>query len=125
MDAFINSNPGLKSRFRNYFHFEDYTPDELSRIAEFAADKKGVKISKDAKVQLKKVLMEAFRKRDKTFGNARFAFALIDEAKINLGARVMKNPDLEKLTKAQLSTLLDEDIEDVATLYRTKNLILV
>jgi len=113
MDAFINSNPGLKSRFRNYFHFEDYTPDELSRIAEFAADKKGVKISKDAKVQLKKVLMEAFRKRDKTFGNARFAFALIDEAKINLGARVMKNPDLEKLTKAQLSTLLDEDIEDV------------
>jgi len=114
MESFINSNPGLKSRFRNYFHFEDYTPDELSRISEFAADKKGVKISKGAGVELKKVLMEAFRKRDKTFGNARFAFALIDEAKINLGARVMKDPDLEKLTKAQISTLLDVDIEDVS-----------
>lgn len=114
MEAFINSNPGLRSRFRNYFHFEDYTPDELSRIAEFAAEKKGVKISKSAAIELKKVLMEAFRKRDKTFGNARFAFALIDEAKINLGARVMKDPDLDELTKAQISTLLDVDIEDIS-----------
>ncbi len=114
MEAFINSNPGLKSRFRNYFHFEDYTPDELSLISEFAANKKGVKISKSAGIELKKVLMEAFRKRDKTFGNARFAYALIDEAKMNLGARIMKDPDLEKLTKAQLSTLMDVDIEDVS-----------
>ena len=114
MESFINSNPGLKSRFRNYFHFEDYTPDELSRIAEFAADKKGVKISKDAAIELKKVLMEGFRKRDRTFGNARFAFALIDEAKINMGARVMKDPNLDSLTKAQISTLLDVDIEDVS-----------
>jgi len=114
MESFLGSNPGLKSRFRNYFHFEDYTPDELSQIAEFAAEKKGVKISKDAAIQLKKVLMEAFRKRDKTFGNARFAFALIDEAKINMGTRLMKDPDLEELSKAQLSTLLEEDIEDVS-----------
>ena len=113
MESFINSNPGLKSRFRNHFHFEDYTPDELSKISEFAADKKGVKISEGAAVELKKVLTSAFRKRDRTFGNARFAFALIDEAKINLGARVMKNPNLESLSKDQLSTLLDVDIEDV------------
>jgi len=53
MDAFINSNPGLKSRFRNYFHFEDYTPDELSRIAEFAADKKELKYQKMLKYSLK------------------------------------------------------------------------
>lgn len=114
MESFINSNPGLKSRFRNNFHFEDYTPDELLRIAEFAADKKRVEISKSAATQLKKVLTEAFRKRDRTFGNARFANALIDEAKINLGIRVMKDPDLEELSKAQLSTLIDEDIEDVS-----------
>ena len=99
MESFINSNPGMKSRFRNYFHFEDYTPDELAKIAEFAADKKGVRISEDAEIELKKVLTDAFRKRDRTFGNARFAFALIDEAKINLGTRVMKDPDLEKLSK--------------------------
>lgn len=113
MDTFINSNPGLKSRFRNHFHFNDYTPDELISIAEFAAKKKGVEISKAAVTELKKVLTKAFRKRDRTFGNARLAHSLIDEAKINLGIRVMKDPDLEKLTKLQLSTLEADDIEDI------------
>jgi hypothetical protein len=37
MQEFTNFNPGLKSRFKYYFHFEDYTPDELIKIAEFAA----------------------------------------------------------------------------------------
>jgi len=113
MESFLGSNPGLKSRFRNYFHFEDYTPDELLSIAEFAAVKKGVTISKSAKTELKKVLTSAFRKRDRTFGNARFAYALIDEAKMNLGIRIMKDPDLDELSKKQLSKLIDTDIEDV------------
>ena len=113
MEVLLQSNPGLKSRFRNYFHFEDYTPDELLRIAEFAAKKKTVKISKSAEKQIKSVLTDAFRKRDKTFGNARYAHALIDEAKINLGIRLMKHPKLETLTKSQLSTLADIDIEDI------------
>ncbi len=114
MESFLNSNPGLKSRFRNYFHFEDYTPDELSGIAEFAANKKGVEISKGAEKQLKKVLTDTFRKRDRTFGNARFAFALIDEAKMNLAARIMKDPKVGQLSISQLSTLNAEDIEDVS-----------
>jgi len=114
MESFLGSNPGLKSRFRNYFHFNDYTPDELLQISEFGAKKKGVKISKSAATQLKKILTEAFRKRDRTFGNARFAHALIDEAKMNMGIRIMKDPELEKLTKAQLSTLKDTDIEDIS-----------
>ena len=32
MTQFINSNPSLKSRFSRYFHFEDYTPEELLSI---------------------------------------------------------------------------------------------
>ncbi len=113
MESFLGSNPGLKSRFRNYFHFEDYTPDELFEIAEFAAEKKGVIISGNASVKLKKILTDAFRSRDKSFGNARFAHALIDEAKINLGIRVMKDPEITELTKEQLSTLLADDIEEL------------
>ena len=113
MESFLGSNPGLKSRFRNYFHFEDYTPDELLSIADFAATKKGVTISKSAQIQLKKVLTDSYRKRDRTFGNARFANALIDEAKMNLGIRIMKDPNLEELSKKLLSKLIDVDIEDV------------
>lgn len=114
MEAFLKSNPGLKSRFRNHFHFEDYTPDELIDISQFAANKKGVKISKGAALQLKKILTESFRKRDRTFGNARLVHSIIDEAKMNLGIRVMNDADIESLTKEQLSTLKDADIEDIA-----------
>ncbi len=34
MEKFINSNPGLRSRFNKYFNFKDYTSDELIRIFE-------------------------------------------------------------------------------------------
>jgi SpoVK/Ycf46/Vps4 family AAA+-type ATPase len=113
MESFIESNPGLKSRFKNYFHFEDYTPEELMDIAAFGAKKKGVTISKDASTELKKVLTEAYRKRDRTFGNARFAHAIIDEAKMKLGIRLMKDPNIEEFTKTQLSTLEEIDIQSV------------
>ena len=114
MEGLLKSNPGLKSRLRNHFHFEDYTPKELYKIAEYAANKKGVTLSGSASKRIKHILTEAYRKRDRTFGNARFAHALIDESKINLGVRVMKSSNLEKLTNAQLSTLIDADIEDVS-----------
>ena len=122
MDNFITSNPGLKSRFRNYFHFEDYTPDELLQIGKLAAVKKGVEISDEAESELLKVLTDAFRKRDRTFGNARFAVSLIDEAKINLGIRIMKDPDMENLDKTALSTIMAIDIEDVNESPLAKNI---
>lgn len=114
METFINSNPGLKSRFRNHYHFEDYTPDELVEIAKFAARERDVNFSSDAKNQITKIVTNAFRKRDRTFGNARFAHALVDEAKMNLGIRLMKSKDPDHLTKKQLSEIQKEDIEDIS-----------
>lgn len=113
MEAFINSNPGLKSRFRNYFHFDDYTPDELIAIAEYAARERDVKLSPAAREETRKIVTEAFRKRDRTFGNARFAHAIVDEAKMNLGIRLMKTEIPETLSKRQLSEIQAEDIEDL------------
>ena len=34
MNAFINSNPGLRSRFNHYIEFDDYSPTELLEIFE-------------------------------------------------------------------------------------------
>ncbi len=120
MEAFINSNPGLKSRFRNHFHFEDYTPDELIKIAEFAASEREVTLSAAAKKRIKKAVTTAFRKRDRTFGNARFAHAMVDEAKMNLGIRLMKEHIPETLSKKQLSEIQEEDIEDLGVSKDTK-----
>ncbi len=102
MNDFIESNPGLKSRVKHYFHFDDYTPNELLEIALYAAEKKKVELEKDALEHLEKELTRAFRKRDKTFGNARLAHSIVDEAKINMGVRVMKKIKDSEINKELL-----------------------
>lgn len=114
MDSFINSNPGLKSRFRNYYHFNDYTPTELVDIAKFAAKKKDVILNKDAEIKLKKIVTNAYRKRDHTFGNARLVYSMVDEAKMNLGIRLVREHDPKELTKELLTIIQEKDIEDLA-----------
>lgn len=113
MQDFIESNPGLKSRFSHYFHFEDYLPDEMLQIAELASSKKGVTLTDIAKNLLSEVLIEAYRNRDKSFGNARYVFAVVDEAKMNLGLRLMNHPNVAELSNEVLSTIELEDVQKV------------
>ncbi len=113
MNNFLESNPGLKSRFSYYFHFDDYLPEELMQIAEFACGKKKVALAEDAKAEIQKRLVEAYRNRDKSFGNARYAISVIDEGKMHLGLRLMNLPDYKDLTPEALSTISLEDIQHV------------
>lgn len=113
MDIFLESNPGLKSRFTMYYDFPDYVPQELIQIAKFAAEKRGVTFSKEAYDTLNKFLLDKYRDRDKFFGNARLVNSVVDEAKMNLGLRVMKNEHPEKLSKEILSTIQPADLEKI------------
>jgi len=120
MDFFLNSNPGMKSRFKYYFHFEDYFPDELSAISEYACTKRSVKLAAPAKDLVNKILLDGFRNRDKSFGNARYAYSIIDESKMNLGLRLMQLPDVKSLSNEILSTIELEDVEKIITSKRKK-----
>ncbi|MEM6317180.1 MAG: AAA family ATPase [Bacteroidota bacterium] len=113
MKHFMDSNPGLKSRFKLYFEFSDYLPQELSRIADYASTEKGVKLTDTAKLAIDNLIIEAFRNRDRTFGNARFVFDLIEKAKINLGLRIMaaENPDL--MEYEDLETITVDDVNNI------------
>lgn len=111
MDTFIDSNPGLKSRFSHFYHFDDYLPDELYEIASKAAEKKGVEMTPDARRMLEEQFIELYRTRDNTFGNARLAIGIIEEAKMEMGLRLMKDPNLAELSKEALSTIELSDIE--------------
>ena len=113
MNTFIESNPGLKSRFSQYFHFEDYMPDELYQIALYSTEHKQLKIADDAQDYLKEQLTEAYRRRDNSFGNARFVNAVIDEAKQDMGLRLMKSENMDALTNDDLSTLTLADLRNV------------
>lgn len=110
MSKFLNSNPGLKSRFGHHFEFTDYLPQELSQIAWYACKEKEVKLSAEAKARLDEIIVNAYRDRDRTFGNARFVYDLIEKAKIQLGLRVMDLPDPKLLDRDTLETITAEDV---------------
>lgn len=110
---FVDSNPGLKSRFTQYFHFEDYLPEELYDIALYACEQKEVHLQATAASLLHEHLTEAFRKRDEYFGNARFVFRVIEEAKQNMGLRLMMHQQPELLSKEELSLITAHDLEKV------------
>ncbi|MBK6609726.1 MAG: AAA family ATPase [Sphingobacteriales bacterium] len=113
MRTFIDTNPGLRSRFSQWFEFPDYLPQELSDIAEYAAKHSNVILHPQAKSYLYTKIVDAYRTRNQYFGNARFVFSLIDQAKINLGLRVMQTENPKNLTGEELSTIFVEDVEKI------------
>ncbi|NNE25788.1 MAG: AAA family ATPase [Saprospiraceae bacterium] len=110
---FINSNPGLKSRFKHHFEFPDYLPQELIEIGGHAAQQQGVYFSKAGKTKIAEMIIDAYRNRDANFGNARFVFDLVEKAKINLGLRVMATDDTSSLTKRDLNLIKLEDVNNI------------
>jgi SpoVK/Ycf46/Vps4 family AAA+-type ATPase len=113
MKTFMDSNPGLRSRFKLTFEFQDYLPQELSLIADYACREKEVMLAKEARDRIVEYITEAYRTRDRAFGNARFVYDLIDKAKIQLGLRLMAQPSVRDLTPEALTVIRLEDVEKV------------
>ncbi len=111
MKVFIESNPGLRSRFKHYFEFKDYLPQELIEIAALSSREKQVVFTPEAQQILEDIIVQAYRNRDKSFGNARFVNDLIDRAKINLGIRIMERKHPEKLSPEDLMTITVKDMK--------------
>ncbi len=119
MNKFINSNPGLKSRFTHFFEFEDYNPDELVEIFKQLAIKEDYSITDNAAELLKKEFTQLYRKRDKSFGNARLVKNLFNDAKIQLGKRYLKLKGSDK-SKEKMTTITVEDIAAVIDSSKSK-----
>lgn len=113
MANFLNGNPGFRSRFNIFFEFPDYLPQELMQIADFLAEKRSVVFTEEAKKYMFERLIESYRNRNKSFGNARYVTSLVDESKVNMGLRVIKNPDVTKLTPEELKTIEKADIAQI------------
>jgi SpoVK/Ycf46/Vps4 family AAA+-type ATPase len=113
MEHFLASNPGLKSRFKLHFEFDDYLPQELSEIMEIASEKKNVRLTEAAKIKIDEYITEAYRNRDKTFGNARFVYDIIEQAKIHLGLRVMSSENPSELSNEAISVVSLDDVNKI------------
>lgn len=122
MNVFINSNPGLKSRFSSYYHFPDYLPEELMAIANASFVKKGLIIKEDALAYLEQKVIRAYRDREDSFGNARYVLSMVDGAKMNMALRLVKSDDPSKLTNDELSTIFIDDIQEMFVTGNAKRL---
>lgn len=92
MQEFLDSNPGLRSRFTHTFHFEDYKPDELLKIFAGYADEEEYKISPGSEKILMQEFIKVYRNRDSGFGNARYVRRVFEEIKIEAGRIYAETP---------------------------------
>lgn len=70
--GFIDSNPGLQSRFNRYIQFDDYTADDLLEILRLNLKKSRYKIKRDAFEWMRSYIINKVMMKDNRFGNARF-----------------------------------------------------
>lgn len=111
MQDFINSNPGLRSRFNRYFHFNHFTPEELFAIFELFCQKSDFIITDEAKEKLKDTFGLLYEKRDDSFGNARIVRNIFEKC-IQLQANRLVLQ--KRISKKKLKMLLEEDIPEYA-----------
>ena len=114
MSQFVESNPGLKSRFNRYIYFEDYAPDELLAIFELLCKNSHFQLNQKSKSALLDLLRFLYEKRDRTFGNGRLVrnlFEKIVEVQANrLASEAMMTDEI-------LTTIVAADVEEVAADY--------
>ena len=90
MKAFVESNPGLRSRFNRFYMFNHFLPDQLMQIFEMYAKKAHFTVTPEAKLLLTDTFQKLYEKRDEGFGNARVVRNLFEKCVRNQATRVVK-----------------------------------
>lgn len=107
MSKFINSNPGLQSRFNKYFYFDDYKPQELFSIFEEICQKNHFYLNEASREVLLNKLNDLYTKRDKNFGNGRLVRNLFEKTIERQANRLVM---LTGVGKEEMMTIMPEDI---------------
>ncbi|MBO4849710.1 MAG: AAA family ATPase [Prevotella sp.] len=107
MKHFIESNPGLQSRFNKYINFPDYTPAELYDIFRLYLKKNEYTITKEAANYLMNQLEYVVKNKTRNFGNARYVRNVFEKTIQCQADRLseMKNVSEDQLVEITLADI--------------------
>lgn len=116
MEIFLESNPGLRSRFSKYINFKDYTPEELFYIFQGMCETSGYKLSTDAADWAQEFFFNRYENRGKNFANGRevrnyFEMAVVNQANRLIGNRAISNASLELITLEDVKSIVIKEKE--------------
>lgn len=107
MKEFIDSNPGLQSRFNRYLMFEDYSEEELLQIFLSNLKKYDYTITEEATEKMKLLINKAIINKDHNFGNARWTRNIFEKTLENQANRLATD---KYISKDALTTITEYDI---------------
>lgn len=110
MKIFIQSNPGLQSRFNRYFAFEHYTSQEMLAIFNLYAKKADFIVTEDAADKLSFIFDGLYERRNPSFGNARVVRNLFEQIIANQANRLIS---VSKITREVLMNIEEPDVPEV------------
>ncbi len=113
MEYFIETNPGLRSRFPIHLSFPDYMTRELMDIADLMLQKKQYHLNTSARDELR-YIVETQTKKHQHSGNARLVRNIVEKAIRRQAVRLVNN---ENITREELMTIVREDIATASDNY--------
>lgn len=110
MKTFINSNPGLQSRFNRYIEFPDYNADELFEMYGRNLKKYDMKLDDDASEYLQEHLNMVVQRKNRNFGNGRYVRNIFEKTLTAQANRLAANSGT--ISKEQLSRITLDDVKN-------------
>ena len=114
MQTFLDSNPGLRSRFNKFILFEDFTPDELLEIFKNQCSKNSMEPTEEACQAAGAYFAELVERHDPSFANGRTVRNIFEHV---LTCQANRLASEEELTREALVEITADDIEAAKQLY--------
>lgn len=107
MNKFLQSNPGLSSRFPKTIHFPDYDAEELLEIFKKFCVENSVRFNKNVLEVVKEYFESEVTHKVRNFGNARMVRNYFEQIMINQANRIAMR---ENISDSMLCRITVEDI---------------
>ncbi|MBP3234385.1 MAG: AAA family ATPase [Eubacterium sp.] len=109
MEEFVNSNPGLKSRFNKYIFFNDYSGKELTSIYNFMAKNQEYMTDEESSKYVQEYLTKRAKAHEENFANAREVRNYLERCIERQASRIV---DIENISDDALKTLTIDDVKE-------------